>query len=744
MSQGKRAAHRKGGSTRGRRVARAARTLRAGTARPAKKPPAKRPPAKRPPAKKPPAKKPPAKKPPAKKPPAKKPPAKRAHAKRARGAEATLPPLDAASRVARSRPAALGGSQPVEPRVVVTPSGARLHVVPAGTSWRDVQPPAAQPPPPAPAAPASPFGAIRPVVERRTVRPHAGGSVGDAAQGRVARLLTTAAAIAPRGTAPREAFGRETWQKLDAAAERVGAALTSDHRRLLRAAMEGHDCLAVVPESFDAGVCAAIASLLLPQPVVVVGLSSALRRVEALATRRGLTFVALPERGEPPPDRIAALRRGAGGLVLAPLAAVGGRALSEVLAATGVGQVCVLGAERASALVDGWSPAYVTLAPWWAAIGRPPVLGFASPCAESARHDAAEALALRSPVVVVARATSEQLALDVTSASGDVRLRALGQLALRLRRPGVVVCGAVRDLPGVHAALASLGVPVHRLHPGMRPDERARELDSFHAPARRAWLVVPAPARTLLTPAGSLSALIARADVRAVVHFGAPSSLEQYVRDVAVAGRDGEPAASVWLHDARDLPATAARLEAERPRPSPVASLGRALAERALESRAASVESLALATGGSARGVEDAARLLEAAGIVSLQGGWVRPCGEPLAFSRAADALARALATQREHDARRLELLGAFASRRGCRSVALEELIGVGGVSPCGRCDACTEPTVRVHGADDAGGHRQAPPRAFAVTAPRPAAPQRPGAPLTAKLGDFGRLAASR
>jgi ATP-dependent DNA helicase RecQ len=54
---------------------------------------------------------------------------------------------------------------------------------------------------------------------------------------------------------------------------------------------------------------------------------------------------------------------------------------------------------------------------------------------------------------------------------------------------------------------------------------------------------------------------IDRADVRAVVHLGPPSSLEAYYQEVGRAGRDGAPALGLLLISSRDLPLRRALIE---------------------------------------------------------------------------------------------------------------------------------------------------------------------------------------
>jgi len=100
------------------------------------------------------------------------------------------------------------------------------------------------------------------------------------------------------------------------------------------------------------------------------------------------------------------------------------------------------------------------------------------------------------------------------------------------------------------ARLAGLGWRARVYHAGLSPGERDG--------AQRDFLEGRAD---VIVATNAFGMGIDRADVRAVVHLGPPSSLEAYYQEVGRAGRDGAPALGLVLISSRDLPLRRALIE---------------------------------------------------------------------------------------------------------------------------------------------------------------------------------------
>jgi ATP-dependent DNA helicase RecQ len=129
-------------------------------------------------------------------------------------------------------------------------------------------------------------------------------------------------------------------------------------------------------------------------------------------------------------------------------------------------------------------------------------------------------------------------------------------LAEALGRPGegrgaaIVYAPTRRSAEEEGARLARLGWHARVYHAGLSPGERDR--------AQRDFLEGRAE---VIVATNAFGMGIDRADVRAVVHLGPPSSLEAYYQEVGRAGRDGAPALGLLLISSRDLPLRRALIE---------------------------------------------------------------------------------------------------------------------------------------------------------------------------------------
>ncbi len=629
----------------------------------------------------------------------------------------------------------------------------KVLAVPKRTAAKTTQRAARTATAPRPAAPSAPAVAPAPPAPTRTLP-----------QGvRLGRLAPRAALAKPppRASAPppsttRAPFTQETWKEVDAAAARLGIAqLRSEQRHVIRALVEGRDALVVLPAGIGKSSTVLIAAQLLRQPVVVVSPLVSLLRAEhdRLLQRRipGVRVDASIHGAE----RRQALSRIAEGGSLMVLTTPDGLCDDELVAAlsrSGVALVAVEEAHTVSEWAHQFRPASARLGEQLWRLGAPPIAALTSTATTETRHDIADRLGLRSPAVFDTAPHRDNVALDVIEARGEVRQRALVSLVMRLRRPGIIFCRTPRDVEAVYGALRALRVPAHRYHGEMPAGERGGEQLNFMVPGRRTVMVATSGftpstgiaglgeiGRLDLTP-GGFGLGVQKRDVRFVIHYQSPASLEQYVREIGLAGRDGEPATCVLFHEPADRSHSEALLAGVRIRPRHVSALAEALESYAHEQRPATVEALALAAGQSHGNAELLSAVLADAGLVTLSSGWVRPSVPgPILLEKARRLSARLSVLERQ-DARRLDAIAEYATSRRCRSLFLSRYFGVLGQEPCGRCGVC-KPAEHAVGGDTAAPVRRSPARTFSVSYAGRAYTERDerSSPLTAKLGDFAR-----
>jgi ATP-dependent DNA helicase RecQ len=384
-------------------------------------------------------------------------------------------------------------------------------------------------------------------------------------------------------------------------------------------------------------------------------------------------------RGKARKEALKRIAEGGSLLVMTTPETLGNPEAAEALAASGVSLAAVDEAHCISAWGHDFRPAYMQIGERLQALGAPPLMALTATATENVRDDITRYLGLRDPAVVAASPHRANLAFEVLESRGDARLRALMRLSRRLRRPGIVYCSTTREVDNVYMALQMLRIPAHRYHGKMTASERNHEQEMYMKTGRR----------TVMVATSAFGLGIDKADIRYIVHFQAPASLEQYVQEAGRAGRDGRKANCILLYDPDDRTIHEALLAKSRVRPDQLYRVATAVAAWGGEGRTPTIDALALSAGLSERVTEALLAVLEEAGIVSLADGTVKVIIPPDQVEDSSRQLAGQFETLRTQDSRRLDSIGDYARNEECRAVVLRRYFGEDDGARCGLCDVC-------------------------------------------------------
>jgi ATP-dependent DNA helicase RecQ len=180
---------------------------------------------------------------------------------------------------------------------------------------------------------------------------------------------------------------------------------------------------------------------------------------------------------------------------------------------------------------------------------------------------------------------------------------------------------------------------------------------------------------------------IDKADVRLVVHYDVPESIDAYYQEVGRAGRDGEPAHALLLWRPEDLGMRKFFAGGSR------------VAEDELEKVATFVEvadrplepgELGEAARLSDTRLDRTLALLADVGAVEVSAdGQVTAVDDAPAPAVAAGEAAAAQDSRRQVEQSRLEMMRSFCEHRGCRRRFVLTYFGEGTPEWCGNCDTC-------------------------------------------------------
>ncbi len=467
------------------------------------------------------------------------------------------------------------------------------------------------------------------------------------------------------------------------AARRLGIQqLYPEQERAIAAAMQGQDVLVVLPTGFGKSACYQIPSMILPKPVVLVSPLLALLRDQhekLLARHIPVERIDGTVRGRARKEALDRIAAGGSLLVMTTPETLGSEELGEVLLRCGISLAAVDEAHCISEWGHDFRPAYMRLGERLHELGSPPVLALTATATQAVRDDIIRYLGMRNPAIVASSPHRANLAFEVVHATGNERLRALFRFIKRLRRPGIVYCATTKEVDRLYGAMARMRLPVHRYHGRMAAKDRNREQELFMRKGRR----------TVMVATSAFGLGIDKPDIRYIIHYQAPASLEQYVQEAGRAGRDGRRANCILLFDPTDREVHETLQQASRIRPDQLYRISTALAAYAAEQREPDMEALTLAAQLNERQAKALLVVLEEAGLVQLEEDKIRIVVPADEFEEQARALAGRFVTLRTQDVRRLDRIAEYAYSKECRAVFLRRYFGEEDGTPCGLCDIC-------------------------------------------------------
>jgi ATP-dependent DNA helicase RecQ len=325
-------------------------------------------------------------------------------------------------------------------------------------------------------------------------------------------------------------------------------------REAVQAALDGRDSLVVMPTGGGKSLCYQLPALAGEALVVVVSPLIALMADQLGRLQQAGVNAAMLASGMAEGHNAQALRSISSGearLVLAAPERFASRAFRETLATREVGLFVVDEAHCVAEWGHDFRPDYLRLHDAIESLAarppRPAVMATTATATPRVAEEIAARLGLRDWLAVRSGFDRPNLTFDVVALEGKgavARKRAtlLYVLGREDARPAIVYCGTRKHTDEVTSLLRGHGIGAVRYHAGMSPDARRASQEAFMG--GEAEVVVA-------TNAFGMG--VDKADVRTVVHWAVPTSLEAYYQEAGRGGRDGRPGRALLLASRMDL-----------------------------------------------------------------------------------------------------------------------------------------------------------------------------------------------
>jgi ATP-dependent DNA helicase RecQ len=455
---------------------------------------------------------------------------------------------------------------------------------------------------------------------------------------------------------------------------------------VIRNVLRGVDTLAVMPTGAGKSLCYQLPGLFLPGTTVVVSPLIALMNDQAdkldrqgVDTARVNSTLTRSDESQTL-DRIA---EQASEMVFVTPERLQTAEVLERLARNPIDIFVIDEAHCISQWGHDFRPAFLEIAYALHALGDPPVLALTATATEEVVEDIRAQLGRSEMALINASVYRPNLHYCVTQVSSEQEKNAaLERVLMEVRGTRIVYTATVKAAEAVHERLSRVGHPALLYHGRMRTQDRRESQERFMGQAD-----------SVMVATNAFGLGIDKPDVRAVVHYQMPASLEAYYQESGRAGRDGGGARCELLFDSSDRRIQTFFLAGRYPSAEDIEQVWRALLQSSPAGAMPTAAQLAsLASDLAATKARVALKALQDAGLVRAHHGRYAALAPEL-DAAAASSVADAYRQRAEVDRNKLEQLVAYAYSARCRWVMLMEYFGeVPQWEQCGTCDNCRHP----------------------------------------------------
>ena len=309
--------------------------------------------------------------------------------------------------------------------------------------------------------------------------------------------------------------------------------------------LQGQDVLGIMPTGAGKSVCYQVPALLLRGITLVISPLISLMKDQVQALNQAGIHAAYINSSLSESQISRALRLAAAGQYKIIYVAPERLETYEFLQFAGQVEISMLTVDEAHC-ISQWGqdfrPSYLKIVQFIGRLGKRPIISaFTATATENVKEDIVCVLGLRDPKVLVTGFDRNNLYFAVeTPRRKDGYV--INYIQEHETESGIIYCATRKNVDTLYEKLCGEGVAATKYHAGLTGKERIQNQEDF--------IYDKSP---VMVATNAFGMGIDKSNVRYVIHYNMPQSLENYYQEAGRAGRDGERAECILLYSPQDV-----------------------------------------------------------------------------------------------------------------------------------------------------------------------------------------------
>lgn len=323
------------------------------------------------------------------------------------------------------------------------------------------------------------------------------------------------------------------------------SAFRAGQETLIDNILQGRDVLGIMPTGAGKSICYQIPALLLPGITLVISPLISLMKDQVQALNQAGIHAAYINSSLSESQISKALRLATAGQYKIIYVAPERLETYEFLQFARQAEISMLTVDEAHC-ISQWGqdfrPSYLKIVQFIRQLEKRPIISaFTATATENVKEDIVCVLGLNNPYVLVTGFDRKNLyfAVDTPGKKDNYVINYIGE---HDTESGIIYCATRKNVDTLYDKLLAEGVAVTKYHAGLSGEERRQNQEDF--------IYDKSP---VMIATNAFGMGIDKSNVRFVIHYNMPQSLENYYQEAGRAGRDGERAECILLYSAQDV-----------------------------------------------------------------------------------------------------------------------------------------------------------------------------------------------